>query len=328
MNKTIALLTSGGDAPGMNAAIRAIVVKAQKMGFNCVGFEYGFNGLIDNQTRQLTVEDVQHISHQGGTILKSARCPRMMTSEGINQAAQNMQKLNLAGLIVIGGDGSFQGANALCQVSDVAIVGIPGTIDNDVDGCDYTIGFDTACNTAIQSVDKIRDTADAFDRAFFIEVMGRNSGHIALNVGLAVDAEYIIVPEQNLTDEQIEQKLLKAIKHHYKTNSHNSFISIIAEHSYTKGTAALAKEVESKANISCRSCELGHIQRGGVASAADRVLAIKLAELSFDALTDGKTDVMIGVVNQSPIYTPFKETGTHQKVPDKYLLEQTEKFLQ
>jgi 6-phosphofructokinase 1 len=305
-NKRIALLSSGGDAPGMNAAIRSIVLAAHANGIDVFGFHHGYNGLIENECRILTDEDVHGIIHQGGTILKSARCKAMLSVTGLQQAALTLIKNKIDGLIVIGGDGSFSGLIALEQHWDGQLIGLPGTIDNDLDGTDYTIGFSTAINTAINSIDKIRDTADAFDRFFVVELMGRHSGHIAFSAGIACGAEQILSFENFPFKE--EQAALREIK--YKrlaesikkaaANRHQSYLIVMAENLIEGGAPELVNILKTKYDIDGAACVLGHIQRGGNPDAKDRLLATKLGIESVNAFIEGKTNIMIGEQNNEP----------------------------
>lgn len=294
----IGILTSGGDAPGMNSAIRAIVIAAHHYKIEVLGFFSGFNGLIDDNSKVLTHDDVTNIIHKGGTILKSARCPAMQTELGIAQAATTLMKEKLTALIVIGGDGSFNGIIALQKQWSGQLIGVPATIDNDIDGTDFTIGFSTAVNTAIEAIDKIRDTAEAFERIFIVELMGRNSGHIAFNVGIACAAEQIISFEnfatknQNASEERKLSLLAKEIKH-AQTNRHASYIIVLSENLWQGGASALAQQLKATANIDATACILGHIQRGGSPVAKDRILATKLGVAAVQAIVAGKYNIMV-----------------------------------
>lgn len=316
----IGILTSGGDAPGMNAAIHAIVTTAEYHNINCVGFERGYNGLIDDTHIKLNNHNVKHISQLGGTILKSARCDRMLESDMRQIAVNNMKQLELDGLIVIGGDGSFRGATELSKITDIPIIGAPGTIDNDIDGSDYTIGFFTAADTALDAIDKIRDTADAFERIFIVEVMGRHSGHLALEVGVAAEAEHIICPEMNIAPESIVQSIATHVNNHLAVYGDSSYIIVVAEHTYEQGSEALAKMLTEQIGIETRASILGHIQRGGIASCQDRTLATKLGGFAVETLINGKHSVMVGEVKGQLTLTDLNKTGLGLKQPNQYLL--------
>ncbi len=316
----IGLLTSGGDAPGMNAAIHAIVTTAEYHNINCIGFERGYNGLIDNNHIKLNNHNVKHISQLGGTILKSARCERMLQPDMRQVAVDNMKLLNLDGLIVIGGDGSFRGAAELSKATEMPIIGVPGTIDNDIDGSDYTIGFFTAADTALDAIDKIRDTADAFERIFIVEVMGRHSGHLALEVGVAAEAEHIICPEMNIEPQSIIQNIATHINNHLAVYGNSSYIIVIAENTYEEGSESLAQMLTEQIGIETRASILGHIQRGGIASCQDRTLATKLGGFAVESLLAGKSAVMAGEIKGQLALTPLTKTGAGVKQPNQYLL--------
>ena len=291
----IGVLTSGGDAPGMNAAIRAIALAAEHHQIDCYGFFHGYNGLINQDYCHLTSQSVNNIIHRGGTILKSARCPDMLTEQGVKQAANCLIKEGIDTLIVIGGDGSFNGLLAITKHWHGNVIGLPGTIDNDLDGTDFTIGFSTAINTAISAIDNIRDTADAFDRVFVVELMGRNSGHIAFNVGVACAAEQIISFEN--FDETQPQARIDAIAddiERQKTLGANSYLIVIAENLWPGGAQALADTLKQQAQIDCGTCVLGHIQRGGAPVAKDRILATRLGVAAVEASLKGQSGIMLG----------------------------------
>ncbi|NVK24472.1 MAG: ATP-dependent 6-phosphofructokinase [Gammaproteobacteria bacterium] len=312
--KTIGILTSGGDAPGMNATIRAIVLAAHKFDHQCIGFMHGYNGLIHQQHKTLVPDDVANVIHKGGTILKSARCPEMLTEQGITQAVQTLTQLEIDVLIVIGGDGSFNGMLAIEKLWQGQLIGLPGTIDNDIDGTDFTIGFSTAINTAIEAIDKIRDTADAFDRVFVIELMGRQSGHIAFNVGIACGAEQIISFEnfQQLQKQQKLNAIIEDISAH-RSDAHKSYLIVLAENLWPGGAHELANQLKQQANIDCGLCILGHIQRGGSPVAKDRILATRLGVAAVQALNDGKTGVMLGELKNDIVEVPLSLAVCHTK---------------
>lgn len=325
--KKLGIITSGGDAPGMNAAIHSIVTTAHFHNIECIGFERGYNGLIDNVSTQLSLSKVKHISHLGGTIIKSARCPRMLEPKFQQRAVENMQLNGVDAFIVIGGDGSFRGAHLLNQLTNIPIVGVPGTIDNDIDGTNYTIGFDTAANTALDAIDKIRDTADAFERIFIVEVMGRHSGQLALNIGAAAEAEHILCPEMEIPPHEILQNITTHINTYLKVNPHASYIIVTAENTYPDGSMALADILSKQIGIDCRASVLGHMQRGGMASCIDRILATKLGAFAVESLKSGANNKMVGEVNGELILTPLANTGLGNKKIDPYLLNLYKKKL-
>ncbi len=326
--KKIAVLTSGGDAPGMNAAIRAVVLAAQQHQLTIIGFKYGYNGLIDNENIQLGRHNIDGIIQRGGTILKSARCAQMHTTLGLKQAATTLIKEKIDALIVIGGDGSFNGLLALKAYWQGQIIGIPGTIDNDVDGTDHTIGFATAVNTAIDAIDKIRDTANAFERIFIIELMGRHSGHITFNVGVACAAEQVLSFENFSVDstEETLKQLSTDILHSQK-NRHNSYLIVIAENLWPGGATELAKQLKKIANIDITACILGYIQRGGSPVAKDRILATKLGVAAVQAVLEGKTNLMIGEQNAEISFIPLEQAVKHLKCVSPSLVEAQENIL-
>lgn len=287
--KRIGVLTSGGDAPGMNAAIRAVVRKAIYHDMEVYGIYNGYQGLMDGKIEQLNVGSVGDIIQRGGTILYSARCEEFKTDEGQNKGIEQLKKLGIEGLIVIGGDGSFQGAAKL-TAKGFPCIGIPGTIDNDIAGTDYTIGFDTALNTIIEAVDKIRDTATSHERTYVIEVMGRDAGDLALWAGLANGAESVLIPEKDEPFENVVDRLKRGSERGKKHS-----IIILAE-----GVGSgfeYGKKIEEATNFETRVTVLGHIQRGGRPTGADRVLASRLAGKAVDLLLDGKGGRMVGILN-------------------------------
>jgi 6-phosphofructokinase 1 len=321
MIKRIGILTSGGDAPGMNAAIRATVLTAAAQNIEVIGFRHGFNGLLENDYQTLLPQHVQHIIQHGGTLLKSARCKALHTTEGAKQAAFALEQLQLDALIIIGGDGSFRGALAIAQYYRGQIIGVPGTIDNDVDGSDFTIGFATAIDTALDAIDKIRDTADAFERIFLVELMGRHSGYITLSAGIAAGAEQIICPEIAQLQTGNLKSLLTPIQHAQLLRGKSSYIIVVAENSYPGGTTALAEDLGDALGIECRACILGHIQRGGSPVGADRILATKLGAFAVEQLINGAHLMMAGEVNQQAVLYPLAKTGDKQKQIDPYLVQ-------
>ncbi|MGB1263566.1 MAG: ATP-dependent 6-phosphofructokinase [Cognaticolwellia sp.] len=329
----IGILTSGGDAPGMNAAVRAIVIAAQHYHIDTIGFLAGFNGLIDDMSMPLTTADVTHIIHKGGTLLKSARCPAMKTSTGSEQAVATLMKEKIDALIVIGGDGSFAGLLALQQHWSGKVIGIPGTIDNDIDGTDFTIGFSTAINTAIEAIDKIRDTAEAFERIFIVELMGRHSGHIAFNAGLACAAEQVIsfenFPATGNTEKNQATKLKALAKEisQAQKDRHASYLIVLAENVWQGGATTLAKQLQTVANIDCTPCILGHIQRGGSPVAKDRILATKMGVAAIQALLAQKSNIMIAECNNAIAHVPLASAIQHQQGVDENLVAAQDNIL-
>lgn len=302
MNK-IAVLTSGGDSPGMNAAIRAVVRTASFYDLDVCGVFKGFQGLIDDDFRRLHVRSVAKILGRGGTILKSARCEDFRSKEGRLRAVENLRKNNIDGLVVIGGNGTFTGSIKLYEEHSFPVIGLPGTIDNDLAGTDNTIGFDTATNTVVEAVDKIRDTADSHNRLFFVEVMGRDNGFIALRTGIATGAIAVMTPETGLDANDLI-KVLKAGQRSQKSSS----IVIVAEGDESGGAYELSKQVLKKTDLyDIRITVLGHLQRGGPPSCYDRVLASRLGVEAVEALKRGESNCMIGIVNDRLLSTPFEK---------------------
>jgi 6-phosphofructokinase 1 len=303
--KRIAVFTSGGDAPGMNACIRAVVRGAVYHGLEVFGIRRGYSGMINGDIFQMTSHSVSNIVQRGGTILKSARSKEFMTPEGRAKAAEQLQKFGIEGLVAIGGNGTFTGATLFYDEYGIPTVGAPGTIDNDLYGTDHTIGFDTAVNTALEAIDKIRDTADSHDRIFFIEVMGRDSGYIAIQSGIAGGAEMVMVPEV-LTPISEVVETLKAGWSRQKSSS----IVVIAEGEEAGIATEVAEKIRAQVEpkVDMRVTTLGHIQRGGIPTAYDRILASRLGLGALEGLMNGEKNVMAGVVNNELVYTPFRDT--------------------
>lgn len=320
--KKIAIITSGGDAPGMNAAIRACVIHAANLGFEIIGYKHGYNGIINGEVQQLSLADVNNIIHLGGTILKSARCPQMHTQAGLEKAVATLEADNIDALIVIGGDGSFHGLSALKPLWQGQLIGLPGTIDNDIYGTDSTIGFATSVDTALSAIDKIRDTADAFDRIFIVELMGRHSGHITFNVGLASGCEKILSFENtDVTEPERElDKIAYEIQHH-KDTYQSSYIICIAENLWPGGSQALAKQLMTEHNIDATVCILGHIQRGGSPVARDRVLATHLGIAAIEAVAENASDIMVGMSQQQPVYIAIEQTYRNKKAVNSNIVQ-------
>jgi 6-phosphofructokinase 1 len=299
----IGVLTSGGDAPGMNACIRAVVRTCAYYQKDAVGVMRGYYGLINGLFTDMRARSVGNIIHRGGTILKSARCEEFKTKEGRQMAWQNMKEQGIDALVVIGGNGSFAGAQYLQEEFGIKVVGIPATIDNDLYGTDYTIGFDTATNTVVQAIDQIRDTAASHGRLFFIEVMGRDSGFIALRSGLAVGAEALVIPEQPYNLDE----LVRVLDRNWKSSKSFSLV-IVAEAGESGRTFQIAKEVNQRLNYyDTKVTVLGHIQRGGSPSCLDRVLSSRLGVAAVEGLLEGRSGVMAGLIHNKVAFTPLAE---------------------
>jgi 6-phosphofructokinase 1 len=313
--KSIGVLTSGGDAPGMNAAIRAVTRVALGKGLRVVGVRHGYSGLVNGDFVELRAFSVSNIIQRGGTILKTARCEEFRTIDGRAKAATQMRRIGLDALVLIGGNGTFEGGTYFNHEHGFPCVGVPGTIDNDLFGIDYTVGYDTAVNTAIYNIDKIRDTADALERTFYIEVMGRSSGFIALDVGLSCGAEYIALPETE-TDLNV---LLELFKRQRATKRSN--IIVVAEGDEDGGALKLAQRVKERNGVDYRVTILGHIQRGGAPTARDRILASKLGAAAVQALLDGHSNVMAGEIGGKLVLSPMQNTWEMTKPIDASLLD-------
>lgn len=314
--RKIGILTSGGDAPGMNACIRAAVRAALSSEIEIFGVMRGYAGLIRGEMEPLERKSVANIIHQGGTILGTARSEEFKSKEGRALAIKVLQGAGLEGLILIGGDGTFRGGTLLSQECGVSVVGIPGTIDNDCYGTDYTIGFDTAVNTALGAIDHIRDTALSHDRLFFIEVMGRHTGFIALESGIAGGAEELIIPETPISVEELCLRLQESFK-----QGKRSALVVVAETDQPGDSFRIAKEAKEKIGFDSRVCILGHVQRGGSPTARDRVLASKLGAAAVRALLDGRGGHMVGEVNGEIAYTPLRHTWEKKKKLSSLLTE-------
>lgn len=309
--KKIALITSGGDAPGMNACVRAVVKTSNHLDIECFGIFDGYQGMIENRGRVLTYPDVDNIIQTGGTILGTARSEAFRTKSGRKQAIDFLRSENIEGLIVIGGDGSFQGASLLSKEMNIPVICIPGTIDNDIAGTDHTIGYDTALNTVVDAVDKIRDTASSHHRVFFIEVMGRDAGFIALNSAIAAGAESVLIPEE-ISD---IQKLVHEIKS--SNSGRRGTIILVAEGDDAGGALEILNKVQPHLpEYSLRYTVLGHIQRGGKPSAFDRILATRMGSHAVELLNTGKSNVMIGVKGEDIVTSSIKKCVKQHAVPD------------
>ena len=313
---SIGILTSGGDAPGMNAAIRAVTRSAIYNGLKVFGIYRGYKGLVTDEIIEFKSQNVSNIIQMGGTILKTARCKEFRTAEGRAQAYENMKKHGIDALVVIGGDGSLTGARILAQEFDIPCIGLPGTIDNDLYGTDTTIGYDTALNTILDAVDKIRDTATSHERLFFVEVMGRDAGFLALNGAIAAGAEAAIIPEFSTEVDQLEQ----FIEHGFK-KSKSSSIVLVAESELTGGAMHYAERVKNEyPQYDVRVTILGHLQRGGRPTAHDRIIASRMGVASIQALLEGQRNVMIGIENDKIVYVPFAKAIKNDKPIDKELV--------
>ncbi len=313
---TIGILTSGGDAPGMNAAIRAVTRAAIFNGWKVKGIYRGYEGLINNEIKDFTSECVSNTIQRGGTVLKTARSDEFMTVEGRQKAYDNMKANGIDALVVIGGNGSLAGAQVFAQEHDVPCIGLPGTIDNDLYGTDSTIGYDTALNTIVECVDKIRDTATSHDRIFFVEVMGRDAGFLAQNSAIAAGAEAAIIPEDQTDVDQLGQFISRGFR-----KSKNSSIVIVSESKKDGGAMYYANRVRTEyPEYDVRVTILGHLQRGGKPSAFDRILASRLGVAAIEALNEGQRNVMIGVSNDRIVYVPFSKAIKIDKPIDKELI--------
>ena len=302
--KKIGVLTSGGDAPGMNAAIRAVVRTCAFHKVECVGIYRGYQGMIEGDFKEMGPRSVNNIINKGGTILKSARSKEFQTVEGRKKANQNLRNARIDAVVVIGGDGSFTGAEVFNSEFDFPVMGIPGTIDNDIFGTTHTLGYDTALNTVVEVIDKIRDTASSHNRLFFVEVMGRDAGHIALNAGIGAGAEEILIPEEDLGLERLLESLQKS-----KASGKSSSIVVIAEGDKIGKTVFELKDYveENLPEYDVRVSVLGHMQRGGAPSCFDRVLASRFGVKAVESLLEGKTNFMVGLLNDKVALTPIDQ---------------------
>ena len=305
--KSIAVLTSGGDAPGMNPAVRAVVRTACQRGIKVYGVDRGYTGLINGDIHEMNLRSVSDIITRGGTILYSARCPEFKTEEGLQKAVATCKKFGIDGMVIIGGDGSFRGARDL-SLRGIPCIGLPGTIDNDISCTDYTIGYDTCLNTIVQMVDRIRDTSESHDRCTVVEVMGRGAGYLALEAGIAVGATSIIVPE---VEYDIERDVIARIREFQKTGKKH-FIVIVAEG--VGGTAEIAKKIEAETGVESRATILGHVQRGGSPTARDWIMASQMGSRAVDLLTQGIGNRVVGIKDNKivdfDIFEALKMTKT------------------
>ena len=318
---TIAVLTSGGDAPGMNSSIRAVVRSCAHYNKKCIGIIRGYSGLIENDTKVLNTRSVRGIINRGGTFLYSARCEEFKSIEGRKKAHENLKAMGADGLIIIGGDGSFTGALKLKDEFNFPVIGIPGTIDNDLFGTSHTLGYDTALNTVMDAIDKIRDTAISHHRLFLVEVMGADAGYIALNSGLAIGAQEILIPEVNMVFDNLINSLKKS-----KKSGKTSSIIVVAEGDKTgKNVFELASKIEENLpKYETRVSVLGHIQRGGSPTCFDRVLGTQLGVKAVEALIEGKNGLMVGIDNGKIIYTPLNKALKGKTKINKELLRMSQ----
>ena len=315
--RKIGVLTSGGDAPGMNAAIRAVVRASVYHKLECIGIYRGYEGLIEGDFKNLNARSVKNIINRGGTLLKSARSKVFLSKEGRLTAYNNLKNEGIDALVTIGGDGTFAGASVFSNEFDIPIIGIPGTIDNDINGTDFTIGYDTALNTVVEAIDKIRDTANSHNRLFLVEVMGRDAGDIALNAGIGAGAEEILIPEQDMG----RLRLIESLKKSKKSGKTSSIIVVSEGDQIGKNIFKLASYIEANlTGYEVRVTVLGHIQRGGSPSCFDRVLASRLGVKAVDALIDNQKNMMIGIRHNKLIYVPFIETLKTSKELDLELI--------
>lgn len=314
--KAIGILTSGGDAPGMNAAIRAVTRSAIYVGWKVYGIYRGYEGLISGEIKEFASESVSNTIQRGGTILKTARSEAFRTPEGRAKAYENIVKFGIDALVVIGGNGSLEGAQTLAKEYDIPCIGLPGTIDNDLYGTDSTIGYDTALNTIVECVDKIRDTATSHDRIFFVEVMGRDAGFLTQNSAIAAGAEAAIIPEAQTDIDQLGQFIGRGIR-----KSKSSSIVLVSESKKNEGAMYLAERVRKEyPEYDVRVTILGHLQRGGTPTAVDRILASRMGVAAIEALNEGQRNVMIGIKNDQIVYVPFIRAIKMDKIIDKELI--------
>ncbi|MEL6389808.1 MAG: 6-phosphofructokinase [Bacteroidota bacterium] len=313
--KRIAVFTSGGDAPGMNAAVRAVVRTADYNDLHVYGIYEGYNGMINGKIERLNKRDVANIIHSGGTKLKTARCLPFKTVEGRELAYQTLSAHDIDACVAIGGDGTYTGAKVFTETYEIPFVGLPGTIDNDIYGTDYTIGFDTAVNTAVEAIDKIRDTADSHNRLFFIEVMGRHAGYIGLHTGIGTGAGGIFIPETDTDLDQFVDQLQRSSRRKKLFN-----MVVVAEGNQNGNAMEIATYIKEKHGIESKVTIIGHLQRGGSPSAFDRVLASRLGYNAVMALLDGKSNVALGLVNNSVVHTPFEDAITKSKALNQDLV--------
>lgn len=324
--KKIAMLTSGGDAPGMNACIRAICLACEHEGIKTVGYTHGFNGLLQQEWLDLNTADVYNLIQRGGTILHSARCEKFKSVDGVQLAAKNLTENQIDALIIVGGNGSFKGAEHLQLYWDKPVIGIPATIDNDISGTDFTIGFHTAIQTAVESIDKVRDTAEAFERIFLVEVMGRDAGFIALDSAICSGSDHVLVPELFTSAAEELVKILDKLDARRKNNANSSHIIIITENLWPGGLNVLADSLASETGFDVRVLTLGHVQRGGSPVSKDRMLATRLGTYAVESILKGEKGVMVGETHTKPVLVDLETTRTKPKNLNRYSVDILERI--
>jgi 6-phosphofructokinase 1 len=322
----VAILTSGGDAPGMNACIRAICLACEHESIETIGYKHGFNGLLKQDWRALAAVDVYNLIQRGGTILYSARCEKFKSDEGAVLAAKHLDENEVDALIIVGGNGSFMGAEHLQNFWNKPIIGIPATIDNDIAGTDFTIGFHTAIQTAVESIDKVRDTADAFERIFLVEVMGRDAGYIALDSAICSGSDHVLVPELFTSAAEELVKILDKLDTRRKNNVRSSHIIVITENLWPGGLNVLADSLVSETGFDVRVLTLGHVQRGGSPVSKDRMLATRLGTFAVESILKGKKGVMIGETHTKPVLVDLATTRTKTKNLNHYSVDILDKI--
>jgi 6-phosphofructokinase 1 len=324
--KKIAILTSGGDAPGMNACIRAVCLACEHEGIETIGYKHGFNGLLEQDWTALSASDTYNLIQRGGTILYSARCDEFKTTSGAQLASKNLDALGIDGLIIIGGNGSFMGAEHLLKFWNKPVVGIPGTIDNDIAGTDFTIGFHTAIQTAVESIDKVRDTAEALERIFLVEVMGRDTGFLALDAAICSGSDHVVVPELFSSASEELTKIMEKLETRRSNKVSTSHIIIVTENLWPGGLNALADELISKTEVDVRVLTLGHVQRGGSPVSKDRMLATRLGIFAVESILKGETGVMAGEMHSKPVLVDLAKTRETAKNLNHYSVDILEKI--
>lgn len=319
--KKIAVLTSGGDAPGMNACIRSICLTAQSLGIEVIGYKAGFIGLLKQDYIKLTSIDMYNLLQRGGTVLHSARCEKFKQDDQVKLAAKHLDENGIDGLIVIGGNGSFKGAQKLQQYWDKPVIGCPGTIDNDIAGTDYTIGYHTAIQTAVESIDKVRDTAESFERIFLVDVMGREAGFIALNSAISSGADHVLLPETFTSSAEEMVNILDKLAKRRANRANSSHIIVVTENLWPGGLSILQESLQSETGIDVRILTLGHVQRGGSPVWQDRLLATKLGNYALEAMLKGEKGIMAGVQSALPVSVPFASIDLQHKTLNPYSMQ-------
>ncbi len=319
--KKIAVLTSGGDAPGMNACIRAVCLAAISVGADVIGYKYGYNGLLKQEYIPLDQYVVRNLLQRGGTILHSARCEKFKHPEQIELAAKHLEDINVDGLVVVGGDGSFRGAKKLQAVWDKPVIGVPGTIDNDITGTDYTVGYHTAIQTAVESLDKVRDTAEAFERIFVVDVMGREAGYIALNSAISAGADHVLLPETFTSAAEELVKILDKLDKRRKNRANKSHIIVITENLWPGGLNVLADSLQAESGVDVRILTLGHVQRGGSPVWQDRLLATKLGTYAVELIQQNEKGMMSAISHRLPAAIPLSDDTLTRKELNTYSMK-------